>query len=155
MKISTRPSSDTGRKATEASANRMTRPDHFALVIFCTAAKATLPPARPVKYSQLTWKSCQARGAASLRQGHDEEDQSQDGEPAPDAQEEIVLAGQGALDQPLVDGSRAHRGLAEVEPVALGAGGMPTAAPAGSCGAGLAPWSFRRWLTMAQRSEGR
>jgi hypothetical protein len=49
VKISTKPSSETGRKATDASAKRMTRPDHLALVIFCTAAKATLPPARPVK----------------------------------------------------------------------------------------------------------
>ena len=49
VKISTSPISDTGRNATAASANRMMRPDHFALVTFCTAAKATLPPASPVK----------------------------------------------------------------------------------------------------------
>ena len=82
-------------------------------------------------------------------------DEPQHREPTAEPPEEIVLAGECALDQPLVDGSRAHHGLAEVEPVALGAGGMPTAAPAGSCGAGLAAWSFRRWLTMAQRSAGR
>ncbi len=49
VKISSRPISETGRKATDASAKRIIRPDHLALVIFCTAAKATLPPASPVK----------------------------------------------------------------------------------------------------------
>jgi hypothetical protein len=47
--MSTSPISDTGRNATAASAYRMISPDHLALVTFCTAAKATLPPASPVK----------------------------------------------------------------------------------------------------------
>jgi hypothetical protein len=49
VNISTRPISETGRKATSASAKRMIMPDHFALVIFCTAANATPPADSPVK----------------------------------------------------------------------------------------------------------
>jgi hypothetical protein len=49
VKMTTSPMSEMGRNATEASAKRMTIPDHFALVIFCTAAKATPPAASPLK----------------------------------------------------------------------------------------------------------
>jgi hypothetical protein len=49
VKIRIRVSRDTGRNAIEADANRMIIPDHFALVIFCTATNATLPAERLVK----------------------------------------------------------------------------------------------------------
>ena len=152
--MSSSPISEIGRKATEASAKRITRPDHLALVIFWTAANATLPPARPVKKSQLTWNSCQARSASSPLERGDEQDQAEDGETAAEAEEELVLAGERPLDQALVDRAGTHRGRPPVEPVALGAGGIRAAAPAGSGGAGLCACSFRTWFTMAQRSAG-
>jgi hypothetical protein len=46
---STQPSSDTGAKATTASAKRITMPDQRALTTLCTAASAMLPPVMPVK----------------------------------------------------------------------------------------------------------
>jgi hypothetical protein len=49
VKISTSPSSATGRNATWAEANRTIIPDHLALVIFCTATNATAPVESPVK----------------------------------------------------------------------------------------------------------
>ena len=68
VKMSRKPTTDTGQKKNgAASANRMITPDHLALVTFCTATKAKLPPVRPVKYTQLTWKRCQARSACSPR----------------------------------------------------------------------------------------
>ena len=73
---------------------------------------------------------------------------------AADAEEEVVAAGDRALDQALVE-RRAHRGLSPVDPVALGAGGIPAAAPAGSVASGAWPWSLRTWFTIAHRSAGR
>jgi hypothetical protein len=49
VKIRSSATSDTGRNAADAEANRRIIPDHLALVTFCTATNATLPPARPVK----------------------------------------------------------------------------------------------------------
>ena len=50
VKIRMNPSSEIGKeKKAAASAKRMTSPDQRALVIFCTATKAKLPPVSPVK----------------------------------------------------------------------------------------------------------
>ena len=84
----------------------------------------------------------------------EEEDEPQDGEPAAQPQEQLVAAGQGALDEALVERGT-HRGLSPVEPVALGPGGIPTAAPAGSGASGACPCSLRTWFTIAHRSLGR
>ena len=75
-------------------------------------------------------------------------------QPPPTPEEQLVLAGDRALDEALVERG-AHRGLSPVDPVALGPGGIPTAAPAGSGPSGDWPCSFRTWFTIAQRSLGR
>ena len=95
-------------------------------------------------------------GALALagRERLDEQDQPEDGEAGPQPQEHPVAAGEGALDQALAERGT-HRGLSPVEPVALGAGGIPTAAPAGSGASGACPWSLRTWFTIAHRSAGR
>jgi hypothetical protein len=90
----------------------------------------------------------------AVEERRDEQDQAEDGEPGAHAEEHVEPAGEGALGEAFAE-RRGHRGLSPVEPVALGPGGMPTAAPAGSGASGACPWSFRTWFTIAQRSLGR
>jgi hypothetical protein len=98
----------------------------------------------------------QVPGTVALagRERLEEEDQPENGAAATDAEQEPELAADRPLDEALMERG-GHRGLSPVEPVALGAGGIPVAAPAGSGPSGVWPCSFRTWFTMAQRSLGR
>src|SRR4051794_19750473 len=81
-------------------------------------------------------------GAVRTRAGQalEEQDESEDREPCPDAQEEVVAAGQGGGDEALTQTGVVHHF------------GPPAAADAGAAAA--TPCSFRTWFTIAQRSIG-